>query len=211
MLDIGLSDHFGAEEMGYVGRSPQVDRAPVQVLGELSLHTSKGKVSRRMTRLEFDEQVDIAIWTILSPEDRAEQGQTKDVIPVTESPQDLRFDAEPGTSSALSWCIHEPLPASDLVMLQPGASWSHAESFHHRSDRHYVVRRRRERHYRPIRLRAMVIRRWGRRKSDNRAIVLVKRRPWQHMTIVSGFQMRSTALRATSLPVGGDYEWDYGC
>src|SRR5712691_4109824 len=72
----------------------EIDAAPAQESRELLLQPDEGQ-AWHVAGLEFDQDIDVAVWPEVLTQDGAEQGQPPDVVPPTEVRNLLAVDGDP--------------------------------------------------------------------------------------------------------------------
>lgn len=80
--NVGLGEHFVAEILAETLRRVQI-HSPTKNRGEFVLLRKESQTCPR-ARLEFDQNVNVAVWSEVVAKDRTEQGQSADVVPPTE-------------------------------------------------------------------------------------------------------------------------------
>lgn len=85
ILDFRRFHDFLAEVPAQVCGSAQIDLPASEQIRQLQLHACDTKKSGDMIRLEFDQQVDVAIRTKIIPQGRAENRQPPDPVALAET------------------------------------------------------------------------------------------------------------------------------
>src|SRR5688572_8073186 len=83
-LHLGSPQHLVAEVPAELLRRAQVNLAPSEQSREFCLEFREAEEARRPARLELDQQVDVALGTIRSPQHRPEQGQAANAVRPTQ-------------------------------------------------------------------------------------------------------------------------------
>ena len=96
-------DQVVAEVPAEVLLCPEVDAAPAKKLRELPLHAGNRNQARRVTRLELDKEIDVAVGTIGALGHRPEESEPPHVVAPTERRERVRiFEQKRGHGSRSS-------------------------------------------------------------------------------------------------------------